>query len=211
VRRELDPDDLLLAAGVAVECLAAEPDADWEAPAGSLPWTCRATVDHVVDSLFWYSVQLATATRGPLPAPRRGDPDGKPRFLLASLRSAAAVLATVARASNPATRAYHEVGMADPEGFVAMGCDEILVHADDVARGLDITFEPPADLCAAVLARLFPWAPADDDPFAELLWANGRVALADRPRLGSDWSWHCAPLDEWDGEIPRYRPTSRPS
>jgi hypothetical protein len=56
----------------------------------------------------------------------------------------------------------------------------------------------------AVLERLFPWTQADDDPFAELLWANGRVALADRPRLGPDWSWHCAPLDEWDGEIARY-------
>lgn len=195
----LDPEDLLLAAGVAVECLAGAVEPDWEAPAGQLPWTCRATVDHVVDTLLWYSVHLATEARGPLPAPRRGDPDAKPRFLLASLRSSAAVLAAVVRAADPSVRAFHMVGMADPEGFTAMGCDEILVHADDIARGLGITFEPPADLCAAVLDRLFPWAPADGDPVAELLWANGRVALADRPRLGRDWSWHCAPLDEWDG------------
>jgi hypothetical protein len=205
--RALDPDDLLLAAGVAVECLAAAPDADWEAPAEPLPWTCRETVDHVVDCLLWYSVQLATVAQGSLPTPRHGDPDGKPRFLLASLRSTAAVLAAVARDAGPAVRAFHVAGMADAEGFVAMGCDEILVHTDDVARGLGISFEPPADLCSAVLGRLFPWAPADDDPFAELLWANGRVALADRPRIASDWSWHCAPLAEWNGEIPRYRPS----
>jgi hypothetical protein len=192
-------DDLLLAAGVAVECLAGAIEPDWEAPAGPLPWSCRETVDHVIDTLFWYSVLLATEARGPLPAPRRGDPSGKPRFLLTTMRGAATVLATVVRAADPSVRAFHTVGMADPEGFTAMGCDEILVHADDVARGLGITFEPPADLCAAVLERLFPWAPTDDDPFAELLWANGRVALADRPRLAPDWSWHCAPLDEWDG------------
>lgn len=209
--RVLDPDDLLLAAGVAVECLGGAPDADWETIAEPLPWTCRDTVDHVVDTLLWYSAQLATAARVSLPRPRRGDPTGRAPFLLTSLRSSAAVLAAVVRAADPSVRAFHPVGMADPEGFTAMGCDEILVHADDVARGLGLTFEPPADLCAAVLERLFPWAPADGDPFAELLWANGRVALADRPRQASDWSWHCAPLDEWDGEIPRYRPTSRPS
>jgi hypothetical protein len=204
VRTVLDPDDLLLAAGLAVECLAASCDVDWEAPAGPLPWSSRATVDHVVDTLFWYSVQLATEARRALPSPRRGDPTGRVPYLLTSLRSSASVLAAVVRAADPGVRAFHAAGMADPEGFTAMGCDEILVHADDIARGLGITFEPPDDLCAAVLERLFPWAPIDGDPFAELLWANGRVALADRPRIASDWSWHCAPLDDWDGKIPRY-------
>ena len=206
MRSHLDPDDLLLAAGLAVECFADAGDADWEAPAGALPWTCRETVDHVVDTLFWYAVQLATGAPRALPSPRRGDPNGKVPFLLTTLRSAAAVLAEVVRAADPSVRAFHAVGMADPEGFTAMGCDEIMVHADDVARGLGVSFEPPDDLCTAVLERLFPWAPIDGDPVAELLWANGRVALADRPRLDSDWSWHCAPLDEWDGTIPRYRP-----
>jgi uncharacterized protein (TIGR03083 family) len=203
MRSRLDPDDLLLAAGVAVECLAAAPPDDWEVPAGSLSWTCRSTLDHTVDTLFWYSVQLASGAQRALPSPRRGDPTGTVPFLLTTLRSSAAVLAAVVRAADPSVRAFHPVGMADPEGFTAMGCDEILVHADDIARGLGVTFEPPSDLCTAVLERLFPWAPADDDPFAELLWANGRVALADRPRLTPDWSWHCAPLDEWDGTIPR--------
>jgi len=206
VRSRLDPDDLLLAAGVAVECLAAGAAGAWEVPAGSLPLSCRATLDHTIDTLLWYSVQLATGARQALPWPRRGDPAGRVPFLLTTLRSSAAVLAAVVRAVDPSTRAFHTVGMADPEGFTAMGCDEILVHTDDLARGLGVDFEPPSDLCAAVLERLFPWAPADGDPFAELLWANGRIALGDRPRLAADWSWHCAPLDEWDGTIPRHCP-----
>ena len=50
-----------------------------------------------------------------------------------------------------------------------------------------------------------PWAPGGVAPWPALLWANGRVDLAGgRPRPGSDWVWHCAPVDEWDGTIPRW-------
>jgi hypothetical protein len=41
----------------------------------------------------------------------------------------------------------------------------------------------------------------DDDPWRLLLWANGRIALGERPRL-QRWRWHCAPLSEWDGQPP---------
>jgi hypothetical protein len=74
------------------------------------------------------------------------------------------VLAAVARASKPGVRAFHPAGMADAEGFLAMGCDEILVHTGDIAEGLGIAVAPPADLCQRVVARLFPWAPTDVDP-----------------------------------------------
>jgi hypothetical protein len=39
------------------------------------------------------------------------------------------------------------------------------------------------------------------DPWATLLWANGRVDLPGRPRQMS-WRWHCAPLAEWNGQPP---------
>ena len=93
--------------------------------------------------------------------------------------------------------------MADACGFLAMGCDETLVHCWDAIRGLGGEFAAPADLAARVLGRLFPWAPTDTPPWQTLLWANGRVDLFGRfPRLGPDWVWHCAPLDEWDGTVP---------
>lgn len=119
------------------------------------------------------------------------------------VESLAAVLARVAEATLPGVRAYHPAGMADAEGFIAMGCDEILVHADDIAQGLGVGWEAPSDLCARVLARLFPWAPTDASPWRALRWANGRTALAGRERLGPDWWWHPAPLDEWDGSARR--------
>jgi hypothetical protein len=65
-----------------------------------------------------------------------------------------------------------------------MGVNETLVHTWDVARGLGIGWEPPADLAAAVLARLFPDVP-DAEPGKALLWCTGRIALAGRPRLTS--------------------------
>lgn len=37
-----------------------------------------------------------------------------------------------------------------------MGCVEVLVHGEDVARHLGLSLDPPRDLCARVLARLFP-------------------------------------------------------
>ena len=93
------------------------------------------------------------------------------------------------------------MGMADASGFAAMACDEMLIHSHDAARGLGFAFSPAPDLAEAVLRRLFPWVTDDDDPWAALQWANGRIALGDRPRL-RDWVWHCAPLEEWDGKPP---------
>jgi hypothetical protein len=121
--------------------------------------------------------------------------------LLTIVEALAAVLAEVARAAPPEARGYHGAGMADAEGFVAMGCEEILIHTADIAQGLGLSFRPPDELTARVLRRLFPWAPTDGDPWAELRWASGRIALPDRPRLGPDWYWHCAPLAEWDGTV----------
>jgi hypothetical protein len=109
------------------------------------------------------------------------------------------VLAEVARAAPPGLRAFHPAGMADVCGWIAMGCEEILLHTDDIARGLRMLYRPTDNLSARILARLFPWAPADIDPWDSLRWATGRAALPERERLGPDWYWHCPPLSEWDG------------
>lgn len=81
-----------------------------------------------------------------------------------------------------------------------MACDELLVHGDDAARGLELPFTPDGNLAQRVLLRLFPWHTddGDDDPWPTLLWANGRASLPGRVgRHG--WRWHCAPVSEWDG------------
>jgi hypothetical protein len=123
--------------------------------------------------------------------------------LLSNLVATAHVLAEVGRASPRAARGFHYAGMADVSGFLAMGCDEVLVHGYDVASALDVELPVPDALCREVTSRLFPWAPPDIDPLETLLWANGRLGL---PGLADqdDWVWHCEPLDQWDGSIPTW-------
>ena len=114
------------------------------------------------------------------------------------------MLARVIDASPPGARGWHPFGLADASGFAAMACDELLVHTDDAARGLELPFAPPDPLARATVERLFPWAPPDTDPWPTLLWANGRTDLPGHPRQVR-WRWHCAPLEEWNGLNPSGR------
>ncbi len=195
---ELRPSDLIAAADSSIEALRPHTEGDWRALAGDLDWTCRRTLDHIVDALAFYCAHLATRASARLPFTRDGAPSASIDELITCIGSQAAVLARVCEASG-GVRAFHSAGMADSAGFVAMGCDEILVHTNDVCAGLGVSFEPPADLCSRVVARLFPWAPNGFEPWATLLWCNGRIALPDHERLGPEWWWWCRPLDEWDG------------
>ncbi|HLH26615.1 MAG TPA: maleylpyruvate isomerase N-terminal domain-containing protein [Chloroflexota bacterium] len=197
----LTPDDVQTAAAVCRAALTPALGRDWETRAGTLEWSCRRTVDHIVDAQSAYAAHLARRARERLPRVRSGNPELAPAELLAAVEIAAAILADVVRAAPPDARGWHPAGLADGEGFVGMACTEILVHTADVAEGLEQPFTAPADLAARVVARLFPWAPADGDAWATLRWACGRAALGDRAQLAPDWYWQCAPLAEWDGTI----------
>src|SRR5215207_1036636 len=177
---ELVPTDLMTAARVCRETLATALDRDWSDPAGGLEWDCRRTLDPIVDTLFLYAAYLATRGTERLSPPRNGDPSASPAQLLATVGTAAAVLTELARAAPPGTRAFHPAGMADVSGWIGMSCEEILLHTDDIARGLDLPYRPPDDLSSRILASLFPWAPSDIDPWNGLRWATGRAALPDR-------------------------------
>ena len=113
------------------------------------------------------------------------------------------VFAEAIDAAPSEARGFHGAGMADASGFAAMGCDEILVHGNDMMSGLRAAFIPPEDLCERVLRRLFPWAPADVAGWSGLLWANGRIALDAHGRVDDLWYWHSAPLETWDGTVKR--------
>ena len=190
---------MLEAAAACREALRPHVEADWSRLAGDLDWDCRQTLDHIVDALAYYCAHLATRAGSELPFTRDGAPSASIDELIVCVGSQAAVLARVVEASPAGTRAFHSAGMADPAGFVAMGCDEILVHTNDICMGLGVEFEPPAALCAKVVERLFPWAPEHPDRWEALLWCNGRMALPGHERLDPSWSWWCRPLGEWDG------------
>jgi len=194
-------EDLRLVAQVCCRALQPYAEADWEGPAGELEWSCRETLAHMLSALAFYAVNLVRRSIEPRSGGQTND-TLPIEVLLDAFEGRAVVLAALVDAAPGDARGAHEYGRSDPAGFAAMGCDEMLVHTADIAAGLGAAFDPPRDLCERVLARLFPWAPADHDAWATLLWANGRAPLGDRARLEPDWVWLSVPLEEWNGEDP---------
>ncbi|WP_346622520.1 hypothetical protein [Blastococcus montanus] len=103
------------------------------------------------------------------------------------------VLARTLEGAGAGDRGWHSHGVADPAGFAAIGCAELLVHGDDVATALGLTWSPPVDVAAGVLARLFPDAPPAEDSLATLRWATGRADLPGRPRR-TGWRYAMTPV-----------------
>jgi len=203
MNRIVGPEDVKAAAAVCREALSNFVDLDWSVRAGGLDWTCRQTLEHMPQTQLSYASQLALAAKNRLPRARGGEDQLTIAELLLSVEVNAAILEHVLLATPASTRAFHPAGMADPSGFAAMGCDEILIHTADIAAGLEIDFKAPEELCGRVLTRLFPWAPTDVGHWDSLRWANGRLAMPGLGPQDENWRWHCAPLSEWDGQIAR--------
>lgn len=201
------PDDVTLAVRLAVRALAHAPEDGWDRPAGDLDWSCWETTEHLADDLFAYALQIGPAappltTHVPV-SWQRMRPDGPTSTifvareegrdgLLQALEACGALLVAMVRTSSPRVRAHHVFGVSDPEGFGAMGVVETLVHTHDVASGFGLPWQPPQELCARALHRLFPDAPTDVAPWPALLWSTGRAELPGRPRL-EKWRWHGEP------------------
>jgi hypothetical protein len=189
------PDDLRAAARVAVGALRPLTAASWAGRAGTLEWDVRTTVAHTADALGFYAVHLAARSAQRLRFDVSAHAGAPNAAVLDVVEAAAETLALVAEHSPADAKGRHGHGMADPAGFVAMGCSELLVHADDALRGLDSQLHPPQELCAAVVDRLYPAATMDAPGWDRLLWATGRLEIAGHGRLGDDWRMHPAPLD----------------
>ena len=192
--------DDLRAAGAAVqELLAQVPDGAASVPA--LGTDVVGVAAHITSCLTWYAQDLVAGPVAVTTFDLVRRPDADLAELRLQLRAATEVLARVVDAAGPDERGAHDWGLADASGFAGMGCAELLLHAGDVAEGRGLDWRPPARLADATLARLFPWAPTDGDPWDALLWATGRGHLPGREPVTS-WRWHCAPLDEWGGTRP---------
>jgi hypothetical protein len=196
------PDDLVAATEYCARVLDPLASRDWSIPAASTDWTCRETLEHLCS--LAYAHQLAARAQTFRPVVVGVVPDAPIAELIWTMRVLMRVLAEVARATPADARAFHPAGAADASGWLAMGIDELLVHTHDIAAAFETGFDAPSDLVRAVLDRLFPWWPVEADPWTALLWANGRVSLPGHPNPGASWLWHCAPLEEWDGTIPRW-------
>jgi len=187
-------DDVEEAVGLAVAALQVGTGRDWRQVAGTLTWDCWHTGEHIASDLIAYAGQLgARAQTGYVPFDIAVDRDADPAGLLDVIEATGAMLAAVVRTTPATVRAWHPFGLADPEGFAAMGIVETVVHTHDIATGLDLAWAPPPSLCAKTVARLFPTAPDEGDPWQVLLWATGRIELPGRGRLVG-WRWQAEPL-----------------
>ncbi len=166
-------------------------DRDWRARrAGGLEWSCWTTAAHIAHDLFAYAGQVAGRPAGRyLPYDLTIVDSAGPADLIEVVAAGAGLLACAVDTADPSERAWHW-GACDPGGFAAMGVAETLLHTVDLTRGLGVDWSPPADLCAGVLARLFPQAPTGE-PIRVLLWGTGRGDLPDRERV-TDWVWQAA-------------------
>jgi len=209
----VDADDVTGAFSAVADMLDGPATADetWDAPAGDIDWSCRLTLAHIADCGTWYAANLARQSTRVVETAETSA-TASALVLVDTVRSSGALLAAAVIAAEPGHRGCHPFGMADRSGFAAMGCDEVIVHGADLAAGLGVDFDPPRDVCERVLRRLFPWAPTDAEPWAALLWANGRAPLGDRPPERM-WLLQCAPLEEWAGTVRRIpeRVSDRPA
>lgn len=182
--RSMDSEDVEQAAAEMVRVLTPHESRDWQAPAGSLEWSCWTAAAHVAHDLLAYAGQVAAAQGSAyLPFDLVVRADVSPRDVLQVVIASGRLLSSALAAAAPDARAWHW-GPTDPGGFAALGVNEILVHTYDITQGLGIGWRPPGSLCAGVLARLFPDAP-DGDPVQVLLWSTGRAELDGRPRVTS--------------------------
>jgi hypothetical protein len=205
-------DDLRDTLAAASATLGTVVDKDWHVPALDSDWDCWETIDHIADDLFAYAAQL-----GPRPTPKDGylgfaytikhdggpalsvwtDPEQGNSGAIGVLTAAGALLAAMVQVSPPGLRAFHPFGLADPEGWAAIGLVELIVHMRDIAGGLGAEWTPDEDLCARILARVFAplELPTGGSPWETLLWATGRASWDGVPKL-EKWRWWCAPVDE---------------
>lgn len=193
--------DILQAADACRELLDPCVEASWDVPVSGLDLTVAQVVAHAANGPLWYAIDLWSGPADDTAFELTVKGDAANAAILLSLSNAARVCAASIDAAPAATRGFHPTGSPDASGFAGMACDELLIHADDAARGLDLIFRPDAGLAARVLGRLFPWHEAGHDPWRTLLWANGRIDLPGQ-RNQQGWRWHCAPLAEWNGIEP---------
>lgn len=168
----------------------------WHEATGTGTWDAWHTAEHLGDTLVSFAAQLiAQPTARFVRFMAAADEDASAAEVLEVAVTGSGLLSAVLRTAAPDVCAFHPSGIADAEGFAGMGCVEVLVHGEDIARGLGVQIDPPRDACARVLARMFPHVAgqvADVDPWDGLRWATHRLELPGLPSQ-TDWQWRAAP------------------
>ncbi|WP_181449664.1 GNAT family N-acetyltransferase [Streptomyces cyaneus] len=190
--RDISGERVEQAVASCVALLRTAADRDWTAvSAGRLEWDCHATAFHIAEDLIAYAANLAGRAQDDyVPFEITLDDGTDNEGLLQVIETTGALLTATIRTTPPEVRAFHPYPFrsANREGFAAMGVAEVLLHTHDIAEGLGLTYEPPAELPEFVLTRIFPHVQPGPDHWRTLLWATGRGDLPGRAPV-SEWRW----------------------
>ncbi len=176
-------DALIEGLRLATGALGSVADRDWSTNAAGLDWTCWQTVDHLIDCVFSYTLQVAGQVHGGWLAldELHARPDATPDQLVEALGAVGAALTALLQTAPADLTASDGIQELDAGAWVARALHEVLLHASDVLTGLGVDFEPAPELCELVLASPALWAidrdraARESDPWSALLAGSGRA------------------------------------
>ena len=202
-RNPVTTEDLIQSGSDARRALARVGDGLWLEKPPSMEWTRLTTVSHICRAMLFYATQLAgrsdTRVEYILPDETIMVGEKLPDLMMSQVR----LLAAVAESAPPESRAWHPTGLPDPEGFLAMGCAEVMLHTWDTVGGTDVQLLGDEGVADRVLQRLFPWVPTDTPRWDTLLFSTGRGELPGYESPSDRWMWHNDVLEMWDGKEKR--------
>jgi hypothetical protein len=148
--------DALDAAFSALEQLA---DRDWTLVAGSLDWTCWQTIDHTIDCVHSFALQIGSeANTGFLPfAPMHAEVAATPSDLIQGLRGVSVLLTAIARESPQDRSASDGIVSLNIADWRARTAYEVVLHTYDVVTGLSGTFSLSDELAASIIRSEALW------------------------------------------------------
>jgi uncharacterized protein (TIGR03083 family) len=163
------------AAAAVVAALRPGADADWSVRAGDLEWSVDKTIAHMTAAAAKYALYLSSRSTRYIAVRLWPEADATRQERLEAIEGCAAALAGVAATAPKDAVGFHVSGMKNAEQFVAMACEELLVHTYDVTRGLRLPYEPPEDLCRLVIEHGYPGQAVGNRPvWPFLVWLSGR-------------------------------------
>lgn len=189
------PEDLLTLTDFVADAWTLGLDRDWSAQAGTLDWSCAVTADHAYDATLAVGMFLASRRQDQYPdlAEFTVGPDPQPAQFIDAIRVAGRLVAGVAATTPPdVTAIIHRkpVKVAPPSDFPARAALEMVLHGHDVAAGLQVPYEPPAEECARLRDHtrewrhwnggVWPTLQITDDPWGDIVTASGRFRFQAR-------------------------------
>jgi hypothetical protein len=175
----IEPDSVEAAAAVVVAALRPGVDADWSVRAGDLEWNVDETIAHMAGAPGKYAFYLSSRSTRYIAVRVWPEADATRQERLEAIEGCAAALAGVAATAPKDAFGFHVSGMRNAQQFLAMACEELLVHTYDVTCGLGLPYEPPEELCRLVIEHCYPGQAIGNRPvWPFLVWLSGRSHAA---------------------------------